>query len=91
MARKYGDALDTDADSDMDARLDQPLVFAAGDGEEPRGVGFAQLAGSSPVRVRVMPPFQVVHNTVVFRPGDVTEVPGSVAADWIRDGWVSPE
>jgi hypothetical protein len=84
--KRFGDELDTDADTDMD------LVFTADDEEKPRGVGSAQLAvaGSSPVRVRVVDPFQVVHNTVVYRPGDVTEVPESVAADWVRDGWVSP-
>jgi len=83
--KRFGDALDTDSDTDMD------LVFALDEDEErPRGQrpGSAQLAVAGPVRVRVMPPFQVVHNTVVYRPGDVAEVPGSVAADWIRDGWV---
>jgi hypothetical protein len=86
MARKsHGDELDTDADTDMD------LVFTADDEEKPRGVGSAHLAvaGVSPVRVRVVAPFQVVRDLVVYRPGDVAEVPESVAADWVRDGWVS--
>jgi hypothetical protein len=86
MARKtYGDELDTDQDTDAD------LVFRVEDVEEnPRGQLAAAVAPLSPVRVRVENPFQVVHNTVVYRPGDVAEVPGSVAADWIRDGWVRP-
>jgi hypothetical protein len=35
-------------------------------------------------------PFRVVRAQAVYRPGDVTEVPAHIAADWLRDGWVSP-
>jgi hypothetical protein len=85
MARRTsGDALDTDNDTDMD------LVFTSDEDEErPRGLR-PGLAVSGPVRVRVEAPFQVVQNTVVYRPGEVVEVDASVAADWVRDGWVSP-
>ena len=41
-------------------------------------------------RVRVVNPFQVVYSQVVYLPGDVADVPQSVAADWIRDGWLEP-
>jgi hypothetical protein len=79
MARKYGNELDTDGDGDFD------LVFTGDDEEKPR-MGSA-VAGATR-RVRAIAPFQVVYNQVVYRPDDVAEVPESVAADWVRDGWV---
>ena len=42
-------------------------------------------------RVRVLHPFQVVHDTVVHRPGEVAEIPESVAAEWIMNRWVTED
>jgi hypothetical protein len=86
MARlRYGDESDGDGDGDFDTRLDPTLVFT--DEEKPLRVASLQLAT---VRVRVLAPVQIVHNMVVYRPGDVAEIPEAVAADYIRDGWVEP-
>jgi hypothetical protein len=41
--------------------------------------------------VRVLAPFQVVFNTVVYRPGDVAMVPAALADAWIRDQWVTDD
>lgn len=40
------------------------------------------------VKVRVLPPFSVCHNGIRSCPGDVAEVPASVAAQWRLHGWV---
>jgi hypothetical protein len=42
-------------------------------------------------RVRVLHPFQVVHEGIVYRPQAVAVVPRSVAAQWITNNWVTDE
>jgi hypothetical protein len=42
-------------------------------------------------RVKVLSPFQVVYETVVYPPGAVASVPESLADEWIRAQWVSAE
>jgi hypothetical protein len=39
-------------------------------------------------RVRVVAPYQVVYETIVYRPGDVPDIPVALADRWVRDGWV---
>jgi hypothetical protein len=39
--------------------------------------------------VTVNAPFQVVHDAVVYRPGQTADVPAEVADKWIEAGWVS--
>lgn len=41
-----------------------------------------------PVNVRVLHPFQVVHEGTVFRPNEVATVPPHVATHWTVNGWV---
>lgn len=40
-------------------------------------------------RVAVNAPFQVAFEGVVYRFGESAEVPEDVAAEWIRNGWVT--
>jgi hypothetical protein len=42
-------------------------------------------------RVKVLPPFQVVHEAVVYRPHAIAEVPESVAAQFILNRWVTDD
>jgi hypothetical protein len=37
--------------------------------------------------VRALAPFQVVYDTVVYRPGDVATVPASLADQWLLNRW----
>ena len=39
-------------------------------------------------RVRVLAPFQVVHETRPYTGGDVVEVPESIADSWLLNKWV---
>jgi hypothetical protein len=39
--------------------------------------------------VRVRDPFKVSLNGTTYSPGDVVEVPPSVAASWLQHGWVT--
>jgi hypothetical protein len=38
------------------------------------------------MKVTVSKPFQVAHAGVVYRPGDVADVPDDVAQHWIESG-----
>ena len=40
-------------------------------------------------KVRVSAPFQVVHDTTVYRPGDFATVPASLADHWLLNRWVT--
>jgi hypothetical protein len=42
-----------------------------------------------PVRVAILSPFQVTHDRVSYRPGEVAEVPQHIAQRWIRSRWVA--
>jgi hypothetical protein len=39
------------------------------------------------VRVLVNPGIQPVHDGVVYRPGDVADLPQPVAYQWVGSGW----
>jgi hypothetical protein len=39
-------------------------------------------------RVTVLSPFQVVHDATAYWPNAVAEVPESISAHWILNGWV---
>ena len=39
------------------------------------------------MKVKVLQPFQVSHDGVIYRPGDEAQVPGEVGAGWARSGW----
>jgi hypothetical protein len=41
-----------------------------------------------PRKVKVLPPYRVVHELVPYTKGDVVEIPGELAAEWLRHGWV---
>jgi hypothetical protein len=43
-----------------------------------------------PVRVKVTPPYRVVHEGVAFSNGDVLEVSPGTAEAWVKAGWVAP-
>jgi hypothetical protein len=42
-------------------------------------------------RVKVLSPFQVVHDATAYYPNAVLEVPASVADNWLRNRWVTAE
>jgi hypothetical protein len=39
-------------------------------------------------RVKVLPPYQVCHEGIRHFPGEIAEVPESLAEQWIRSQWV---
>jgi hypothetical protein len=39
--------------------------------------------------VSVNAPFQVVHEGVVYAPGDTADVPDDLATTWLAAGWVT--
>jgi hypothetical protein len=43
------------------------------------------------MRVKVLAPYQVVHDGIVYLPGKTADVPEEVAAVWIRAEWVTEE
>jgi hypothetical protein len=43
--------------------------------------------GTPLVFVVVNPPYQVVHHSIVFGPGETAQVPEDVAAHWKTCGW----
>jgi hypothetical protein len=39
-------------------------------------------------RVRVLEPFGVAHDGTAYFPGDIPEIPASIADSWLRSRWV---
>jgi hypothetical protein len=41
------------------------------------------------MKVKVLQPFQVANDGVVYGPGESADVPDHVAREWIASGWCS--
>ena len=48
-----------------------------------------RLAPEKRVRVQVLHPFLVSHDGTAYWPEEIPEVPESIAADWVRQKWVT--
>jgi hypothetical protein len=66
-------------------RIGEFLVAAAKD------EGGPVIVADPTVSVVVTPPYQTVHDGIVYGPNEIAEVPEDVAAHWITCGWVVPE
>jgi len=71
-------------------RAEDDVVFVTEDDAEAPAPLTAKDASEPLKNVRVLPPFQVVYDTVPYRGGDMPEVPVSLADEWLRNSWVEP-
>jgi hypothetical protein len=46
------------------------------------------LVTTKTVKVKVQPPFRVVHEASAYHEGDTLSVPEHTAAEWLASGWV---